>query len=237
MFTLFRKLGTLRCQPPARPPIVDDRPNALPSYCNNQLTTATGGQRLVPDSDALLLRKAASGNPAAFPDLLRRHGQAIHAYLARRVGRDAADDLLSEVFVRAYAARRHYDERSHDARPWLYGIARNVLREHWRRAGAMEASAELFGVADSEDPWPDVDSRLDAAARLSGLRSALAQLGSSERDVLLLVTWEGLTPTEAAVALGIPAGTARSRLHRARSVMRQLLANDTARAAAKCQEA
>jgi RNA polymerase sigma factor (sigma-70 family) len=191
----------------------------------------------MPDSDALLLRKAAAGHSAAFPTLLRRHGQAIHAYLSRRGGRDAADDLLSEVFLRAYAARGQYDELWHDARPWLYGIARNVLREHWRRAGGTGPAGVLLGLAATDDPWPDVDSRLDAAAQLSALRSALAQLGSSDRDVLLLVTWEGLTPTEAALALGIPPGTARSRLHRARSVMRQLLDEDTARAAASCQEA
>ena len=191
----------------------------------------------MPDSDALLLRKAATGNAAAFSALMRRHGQAIHAYLARRCGRDGADDLLSEVFLRAYAARRQYDQRWLDARPWLYGIARNVLREHWRHAGATEPAGELLDLAASEDPWPDVDSRLDAAARLSGLRSALAQLGSSDRDVLLLVTWEGLTPTEAAIALGIPPGTARSRLYRARCVMRELLDANTARATANCQEA
>ncbi len=191
----------------------------------------------MPDSDALLLRNAATGNAAAFAALMHRHGQAIHAYLARRCGRDGADDLLSEVFLRAYAARRQYDQRWHDARPWLYGIARNVLREHWRQAGAAEPAGQLLDLAASEDPWPDVDSRLDAAARLSGLRSALAQLGPSDRDVLLLVTWEGLTPTEAAIALGIPPGTARSRLYRARSVMRDLLDDDTARATVNCQEA
>ncbi len=76
----------------------------------------------MPDSDASLMRMAALGYAAAFPDLMRRHGQAIHAYLARRSGRDAADDLLSEVMLRAYAARRQYDERWQDARPWLYGI-------------------------------------------------------------------------------------------------------------------
>jgi RNA polymerase sigma factor (sigma-70 family) len=207
-------------------------PNAAPSVGNNQVTTATGGQRLMPESDALLLQQAAAGHAAAFPALLRRHGQAIHAYLARRGGREAADDLLSEVFLRAYAARRQYDERWHDARPWLYGIARNVLREHWRRAGARRAGArraggELSDLAAIEDPWPDVDASLDAAAQLPRLRSALAQLGAGDRAVLLLVTWEGLTPAEAAVALRIPPGTARSRLHRARSVMRQLLDTDT----------
>lgn len=116
----------------------------------------------MPDSDAFLLQSAAKGNAAAFPALMRRHGRAIHAYLARRGGRDAADDLLSEVFLRAYAARRHYDKRWHDARPWLYGIARNVLREHWRQADVFEPGGVLLEAAATDDPWPDVDSRLDA---------------------------------------------------------------------------
>jgi RNA polymerase sigma-70 factor (ECF subfamily) len=66
------------------------------------------------------------------------------------------------------------------------------------------------------DPWQAVDQRLDAAALAPELRRALADLPAEERELLLLVSWEGLTPTEAAAVVGIPAGTARSRLHRAR---------------------
>jgi RNA polymerase sigma factor (sigma-70 family) len=192
------------------------------------------------DSDAALIAMAVSGHADAFPEVLRRHGRAMHAYLARRSDRDTADDLVCEVFLRAFAARRQYDKRWPDARPWLYGIARNVLREHWRRIGAAAApdADPLAHLAVSEDPWPDVDARLDAAAQVSDLRRALTSLAPGDREVLLLVTWEGLTPAEAAVALGIPSGTARSRLHRARSLMRQLLDDDlAARAAASCQEA
>lgn len=193
----------------------------------------------MPDSDASLMRLAALGSAGEFPDLLLRHGQAIHAYLARRGGRDVADDLLSEVFLRAYAGREHYDERWPDARPWLYGIARNVLREQRRRAGQVRLGADQVSyLTTSEDPWPAVDARLDATARMSELRRALATLPAGDREVLLLVTWEGLSPAEVAAVLGIPAGTARSRLHRARAVMRQLLGDDQAdRAAASYQGA
>jgi RNA polymerase sigma-70 factor (ECF subfamily) len=178
----------------------------------------------MPVSDASLVQMAVSGHAAAFSELLGRHGQAVHAYLARRAGRDAADDLLAEVWLRAYAGRQHYDTRWQNARPWLYGIARNVLREHWRRARPEVAVGDRHADASaSDDPWPAVDDRLDANAQLARLRHALAQLASWDREVLLLVTWEDLSPGEAAVALGIPAGTARSRLHRARALMRQLL--------------
>ena len=180
------------------------------------------------DSDASLVHLAAAGRVSAFPELMRRHGPAVHAYLARRGGRDVADDLLSEVFLRAYSALRHYDERWADARPWLYGITRNVLREHWRRRSSAAGLAQVALIAPDEDPWPDVDDRLDAAARRPSLRRALTALPADDREVLLLVTWEGLTPAEVAVALGIPPGTARSRLHRARAAMRQLLNDDAA---------
>jgi RNA polymerase sigma-70 factor (ECF subfamily) len=158
-------------------------------------------------------------------DLFWRHGPAVHAYLARRTGRQHADDLLGEVWLRAFKGRANYDSRWPDARPWLYGIARNVLRAHWRRAGRPEG-ASVEGLAS--DPWPDADSRLDAAAALETLRHILAALPEDEREVLLLVTWEQLTPAEVAVTLGIPPGTARSRLHRALSDLRQAMAADSA---------
>jgi RNA polymerase sigma factor (sigma-70 family) len=197
-----------------------------------------GEQPRMADSDASLVRMAADGRVSAFPELMRRHGAAIHAYLLRRSSRDAADDLLGEVFLRAYAAVTRYDQRWPDARPWLYGIARNVLREHRRQLReAGDGWLLVACLAPDEDPWPDVDSRLDAAARVPSLHRALTMLAPVEREVLLLVTWEGLTPAEAAVALGIPQGTARSRLYRARAIMRQLLDEDPAQPAARYTEA
>jgi RNA polymerase sigma factor (sigma-70 family) len=190
------------------------------------------------DGDASMMGTSPSRPAAAFLDVLRQHGQAIHAYLVRRCGRDAADDLLSEVFLRAYAARREYDNRRPDPRPWLYGIARNVLREHWRRTARDPDAEALACLAAADDPWSEVDARLDAAAQLSALRRALGRLAPPDREVLLLVAWEGLTPADAAVSLGIPSGTARSRLHRARAVMRRYLDDEAAtRAAASYQEA
>jgi RNA polymerase sigma factor (sigma-70 family) len=187
------------------------------------VTSTAGGQ--VPESDGELVGLARTGAPADFLNLFWRHGPAVHAYLARRTGRQDADDLLGDVWLRAFRGRENYDPRWPDARPWLYGIARNVLRAHWRNAG-RHGGAHLEAVVS--DPWPDADSRIDAAAQGETLRQILATLSDDDREVLLLVTWEQLTPAEVAVTLGIPQGTARSRLHRALSVLRLAMASDPA---------
>jgi RNA polymerase sigma factor (sigma-70 family) len=127
------------------------------------------------------------------------------------------------VWVRAFAGRGGYDPAYPDAGPWLFGIARNVLRSHWRTSLAAEHPAGA-GHPAAEDPWDDVIDRLDGPVRSRTLLSAVHALPSAERDVLLLVAWEQLTPAQAATALGVPPGTARSRLHRARTALRLALA-------------
>ena len=170
----------------------------------------------MPDPDPMVMELPSLEEHDAFVSLCRQHGPAIHAYLARRTGRQGADDVFGEVWLQAYAARATYDSRFGAPLPWLYGIARNVLRAHWR--GRQRAEAALAQI--DPDPWSDADARLDATARLDELQHALGQLTEEEREVLLLVAWEHLTPAEVARALDIPQGTARSRLHRARQVMR-----------------
>ncbi|WP_232792421.1 RNA polymerase sigma factor [Actinacidiphila yeochonensis] len=160
----------------------------------------------------------AAGDPAAFTPLVEMYSAALHGYFARRVP-GAADDLLSEAWLQAFAARRTFDPSRGSARGWLFGVARNVLAAHLRRAERVEALPE----ARVSDPWQAVDQRLDAAAMAPALRQALAELPAEEREVMLLVSWEQLTPTEAADAVGIPSGTARSRLHRARRRLRERL--------------
>jgi RNA polymerase sigma factor (sigma-70 family) len=176
-------------------------------------------------TDAVLIGRSVQARPDAFVEVVRRHEVAIHGFLARRAGRQVADDLLGEVWVRAFAARGSYDSGCENARPWLYGIARNVLRAHWRTG----RSPDLVAAADGAvDPWDEVADRLDAAARARAVAAAVRSLPPAERDVLLLVAWEQLSPVEAAAVLGVPPGTARSRLHRARSKLRLVLAGTEA---------
>ncbi|GEL94002.1 RNA polymerase sigma factor [Cellulomonas composti] len=163
-----------------------------------------------PPDDELLARLRL--HPDAIGLLFERHARAVHRFLARRTGPQAADDLLAEVFVAATTAReRVHAHPSGSALPWLYGIARNVVRAHLRRRAPTPG-----WPPDDHMDWAAVDDRLDALGRRDELRRALAALTPDERDVLLLVAWDGLTPAEAGSVLGISGDAARSRLARAR---------------------
>jgi RNA polymerase sigma factor (sigma-70 family) len=176
-------------------------------------------------TDAQLIEQARQ-TPEHFTTIFDRHYRNIYAYVARRLGPDLAEDVASETFLTAFDRRHSYDLDRGDARPWLYGIASNLVARHVRaesrryralaRAGGQES-----GTADEHADA--VAGRLDAAAVKGRLAEALRRLPEPVRAVLLLVAWAGLNQQEAAEALGIPAGTARSRLHRARLQMRQAL--------------
>lgn len=154
-----------------------------------------------------------------FELLVRQHSPAVHSYIVRRAGRQVADDFLGEVWLRAFRSRHSLDPAWETPRPWLYGIARNVLRAHWRLHALLPNPA----VADQADPWSGVDDRLDARRLAPELSRGLANLSADDREILLLVAWEQLTPAEVAIALDIPQGTARSRLHRARHLLQHHL--------------
>ena len=164
----------------------------------------------VSDTDLLVLSRT---RPEMLGVVYERHAPAVYRYLGRRVGVRAAEDLLGDVFVAAVAARLRV--RPHDsgsALPWLYGIAGNVVRSYRRRSLGQIPLDRVTAV-----DWDAVDERVDAGSRWQELRLALAELTEAEREVLLLVAWEGLSPAEAAQALGLTAVAARSRLHRART--------------------
>ncbi|WP_426507404.1 RNA polymerase sigma factor [Dactylosporangium sp. McL0621] len=168
-------------------------------------------------SDADLIGRSLDGDVDAFVEVVERHEVAVGSYLARRAGRDAAEDLLGEVWVAAFESRASYDRSYDGARPWLYGVALNRLRRYWRSRPAEELVADVTELATGWDPWSAVDLGVDARAVL---RSALMRLKPEELEVLRLVAWEDLTAADAARALGIPAGTARRLLSQARTALR-----------------
>ncbi|MDQ2812587.1 MAG: RNA polymerase sigma factor [Actinomycetota bacterium] len=169
--------------------------------------------------------------PERFAVLFDRHVPHIHRYLARRADRQVADDLVAETFLAAFAKRDRYDLGHADARPWLYGIAANLIGQHhrdearqYRIRQAAAAQPEVPGHADR------VAADVTAQAVRAVLEGALAALSDGDRDVLLLIAWEQLTYQEVSRALDIPVGTVQSRLHRARKKTRQVLAGTDAAA-------
>jgi RNA polymerase sigma-70 factor (ECF subfamily) len=177
-----------------------------------------------PPSDDELIRRSMS-EPEHFAELCDNYAGDIHRYLARRVG-DAADDLVSETFLAAFRQRSSYRSVHEHARPWLYGIATNLLRRHARtEQRRYRALARSHDASEWERFFEDeAAERLDATALRAPLAAALADLAKPDRDVLLLFAWAQLGYQEIAEALTIPVGTVRSRLNRSRRLMRTALA-------------
>jgi RNA polymerase sigma factor (sigma-70 family) len=177
-------------------------------------------------SDATVIRKSL-GEPECFAAVFDRYYAEVHGYVARRLGRSQADDLAAETFLIAFARRGRYNLSRPDARPWLYGIASNLISRHHRAEVRFYRALARSGVDQVSDGHADrVAIRLDAQAWRARRAAALAGIPLADRDVLLLVAWAGLTSEEAGFALGIPAGTARSRLHRARRRIRAVLGTE-----------
>lgn len=177
-------------------------------------------------SDAEVLAQSRS-EPAEFAVLFDRHFTTIYRYIARRVGRDGADDLAGEVFRIAFERRAAFDPRWRSARPWLYGIATNVLhgrnRSEQRRLRATQRASTAALVVTAGDEFDRIVERLDAETEAEQVARAVDQLTDGERDALLLFAVEGLSYGEVATVLDIPVGTVRSRINRARSRIRELL--------------
>jgi RNA polymerase sigma factor (sigma-70 family) len=159
-----------------------------------------------------------------FAELFDEHAQPLHRYLARRVGVDVADDLVSETFLAAMRAEEAYDPARGSVVGWLYGIATNLLRGHAKREVRLLRTAERYGVdlGVAETLEHTVVTRIDARSHLRLIAGELARMPQADRDLLLLVSLAGLTVQDAAEALGLNAGTARSRLHRLRTKLKEL---------------
>ena len=175
--------------------------------------------------------KQATGAIAALEDfdaVFREHFAPVHRFIARRVGKALAEDLAAEVFATAYRRRSAYQPERGSQRSWLYGIATNVVRGHWRdEQQLLELDARVahdsLGQLRAVQFADAADERLIAATLVPRIAGALAALNGEQREVLLLHAWADLSHEEIAAALGIAQGTARSRLSRARAALRAQL--------------
>lgn len=162
--------------------------------------------------------------PDVFAVVFDRHFDAVHGYLVRRAGSGRADDLASATFAVAFERRGTFRPETSSARPWLFGIATNVLRNEWRaQQRALDALAQLkAGIVEAVDA-AEIDRAEQAGSEAELVARLLSELEADQRDVLLLFAWEGFSYQEIAVALGVPVGTVRSRLARARARLRSAL--------------
>jgi RNA polymerase sigma factor (sigma-70 family) len=172
------------------------RPTALPALAQ---------ARAEPTSDR---------DVARFERLWRTSYGAVHGHASRRVGAERADEVCAEVFLIAW---RRLDELPSDTLPWLFATSRNVIGTLWRGDGRRER------LADRLEAEPAASSPDDLERPDDELQAALARLTELDRELVLLVYWEGLKPSRAAKALGLPPATARTRLWRARRQLGRLL--------------
>lgn len=172
--------------------------------------TGAGARGAQTDAEAIAF---SLRDPEAFVVVFERHFSSIHRYLRVRVGAADADDLAAQVVEVAFRRRADYRGDSPDARPWLLGIATRVASEHRRRQRRGVAALGRLFVRDA-GRFTSVDDPIDGS---SELRAALACVRAGDRDLLFLHACVELTYEECAVALGLPVGTVRSRLHRARA--------------------
>jgi RNA polymerase sigma factor (sigma-70 family) len=169
-----------------------------------------------------LRSRVRDGDPDAFGELFNSFARHVYNHAFRLTGDwAAAEDVVSLTFLEAWRNREQISPEGGSLRPWLLGVATNVVRGHYRaRRRHKETLARLGLELQVADFAEDVSGRVDDAARIAAMHRSLGRLRGPERDVLALCAWSGLSYAEAAEALGIPVGTVRSRLARARGKLR-----------------
>ena len=154
-------------------------------------------------------------DPEAFAEVFDRHFAFVHRYIGRRVGRQLADDLAAQTFTVAFSHRGRYRDDLGTARPWLLGIATNLMRAAGRGDQRVASIVERLGGEATASR-----SQVNDDADDGRLADALAKLQPDQREALLLHALGDLTYLEVAEALEIPVGTVRSRISRACAVLR-----------------
>jgi RNA polymerase sigma factor (sigma-70 family) len=173
--------------------------------------------------DATVIRRSWC-EPEQFALLFHRHAASLSRYATRRLGPQLAEDIVADTFLTAFRQRDRYDPSRADARPWLHGIAANLIRRYHRDETRWLQALERTGIDPVADSAADLaEARLTADAAARAVAAAVAALSPPQREVVLLITWAGLTYDQVAEALGIPEGTVRSRTNRARSRLRAAL--------------
>jgi RNA polymerase sigma-70 factor (ECF subfamily) len=175
-------------------------------------------QRESMETDADLIEQSLMA-PEAFGEVFDRHWDAVYRYCRSRTG-DAGEDLAAETFKVAFDRRAGYETERADARPWLLGMATNLIRNHLRSRERGRCAVQHLEAGACEDHADAAIGRAEAALLGPALAEALNGIPEGDRDALLLMVWNDLTYAEVAEALDVPLGTVRSRISRARLRLR-----------------
>ena len=172
------------------------------------------------DPDLLLIRAMARGDVQALDALYARHGRSILAYLRGLLtDQQQAEEVLQDVMLAAWHGAGDFRGES-QVKTWLIGIARlkafNLLRRHQPQLAVLDDN--LLNQHDS-----GVFQKVVLAGEREVIRTALAELPADQRETLELIFYHELSGAEAAGVLGVPEGTVKSRLHRAKAALRGIL--------------
>lgn len=175
--------------------------------------------------DITVIRRSIS-DPEAFAVLVHRYAPVVERYVTRRIGREAAEDVVAETFLVAFRQRARYADDGRDCLPWLYGIATRLAHRYWRSETKQLRLLARTGADPVIEPFTDrVHAKVAASAVKPRLAEALAQLPRAQRDALLLLAWADLSYEQIAIATEVPLGTVQSRISRARRALRERLAD------------
>lgn len=173
-------------------------------------------------SDAEIITRSLT-EPPLFEYIFSRHYQVVRMYAQRRAGLDHGEEVAAATFEQAFIARHRFDADRHaSARPWLIGIANNLLLRHSRHQGIRQRHWPLSISLARDEPEMSLDA-IEAEEQRPLLRAALARLAERDRETFLLVVLGELSYSEVAAVLNIPVGTVRSRVNRVRRLLRELL--------------
>jgi RNA polymerase sigma-70 factor (ECF subfamily) len=179
---------------------------------------------LPPSHDALLIERAKSGDVEAFGELYERYASDIFRFLASQMGSHLdAEDLTEDVFMRAWRYLPRYKDQGYPFSAYLYRIARNAVAEFYRGAKKTLSVSVDNVVLTAEDKDSNPQQMLSTTQEHQALYEALSELREDNRQVLILRFINGLSPTEAAEAMGKSEGSVRVLQHRALKALRKVL--------------
>jgi RNA polymerase sigma-70 factor (ECF subfamily) len=188
--------------------------------------SAVAAGRPSPPADAALLADVAAGDLTSLGQLFDRHAEDVRRFIGRLGAHpDEIDDLTQATFLVVLDAAAGFRGEG-AARPWLLGLAANVVRRHRRSMARLAARLAAWALEPRDESVATPGESLEQSENAARAARALARLSAKKRDAFVMVAMEGVAPEVAARALGVPVGTVWTRLHHARRELRACLGEE-----------